>query len=171
MSISATLARPDFAAGAERPLPRALIYPIFFVSGASALVYQTAWQRLLGLFSGSDTLASTIVVGAFLLGLGLGSLWGATLADRLSRRAAIGAFAWCEVGIALFAALSPTLFYDVLFGQLIGLAGRIDLVIGVTFLSLLPPTLLMGLSLPLLARAMADDPDSIAPSRSGCSTA
>lgn len=164
MSISATAAdaRGWQAAREQRLLSRPLIYLIFFVSGASALVYQTAWQRLLGLFSGSDTIAATIVVGAFLLGLGLGSLWGAAIADRLSRRAAIRAFAWCEVAIALFAAASPTLFYDVLFRGLIGLAGRTDLVIGVTFLSLLPPTLMMGLSLPLLARALAADVDAIA---------
>jgi len=164
MSISATLDGdvPRTAVSSSRALPRPLIHLLFFVSGASALVYQTAWQRLLGLFSGSDTVAATIVVGAFLLGLGLGSLWGASVADRLSRRAAVGAFALCEVAIALFAAFSPTLFYDLLFGQLIGLAGRTDLVIGVTFLSLLPPTLMMGLSLPLLARALTDDVETAA---------
>lgn len=150
------------ARASDRDIPYSLILTIFFLSGASALVYQTAWQRLLGLFSGSDTVAATIVVGAFLLGLGLGSLWGAAMADRLSRRAALGAFAVCEVGIGLFAAFSPTLFYDVLFGELIGLARRADLVIALTFLALLPPTLLMGLSLPLLARAVADRAERIA---------
>lgn len=164
MSVhGATLDRAARQETAERrEILRPLIYLIFFVSGASALVYQTAWQRLLGLFSGSDTVAATIVVAAFLLGLGLGSLWGAAVADRLSRRAAVRAFACCEVVIALFAALSPTLFYDVLFQELIGLAGRADLVTAVSFLALLPPTLMMGLSLPLLARALTDDIDKAA---------
>lgn len=164
--MSVSVALESHAVGREaagqRALPRPLIHLVFFVSGASALIYQTAWQRLLGLFGGSDTVAATIVVGAFLLGLGLGSLWGASVADRLSRRAAIRAFAWCEVGIAAFAALSPTLFYDLLFGELIALAGRTDAVTAVSFLALLPPTLLMGLSLPLLARAVAADADGIA---------
>jgi predicted membrane-bound spermidine synthase len=146
----------------RRPLSRPLIYGLFLVSGSTALVYQTAWQRLLGLFSGSDTVAATIVVGAFLLGLGLGSLAGAWLADRLSRRAALRAFAWCELLIGLFAALSPLLFYDVLFGRLIGYAGRADLVMVFTFLALLPPTLMMGLSLPLLSRAMAERIETVA---------
>ena len=147
---------------ADPPLSRPLLYGLFFVSGFSALVYQTAWQRLLGLFSGSDTVSATIVVGAFLLGLGLGSLWGAALADRLTRRGAIAAFALCEIGIAVFAALSPTLFYDLLFGELIALARRVDLVASLTFLALLPPTLLMGLSLPLLARAIAGPLEAVA---------
>ena len=102
------------------------------------------------------------MVGAFLLGLGLGSLWGAALADRLSRRGAIAAFALCEIGIAVFAALSPTLFYDLLFGELIAFARRVDLVASLTFLALLPPTLLMGLSLPLLARAIAGPLETVA---------
>ena len=144
----------------EPPLSRPLLYGLFFVSGFSALVYQTAWQRLLGLFSGSDTVSATIVVGAFLLGLG--SLWGAALADRLTRRGAVTAFALCEIGIAVFAALSPTLFYDLLFGELIALARRVDLVAALTFLALLPPTLLMGLSLPLLARAIAGPLEAVA---------
>jgi len=51
----------------------ATLYVVFFLSGFSALIYQTAWQRVLGLFAGSDMVATTIVVGAFLFGLGVGS--------------------------------------------------------------------------------------------------
>ena len=99
MTIETALdARLATADGADHFLARPLLYGLFFISGFSALVYQTAWQRLLGLFSGSDTVAATIVVGAFLLGLGLGSLWGAALADRLSRRGAIGTFAGARSG-------------------------------------------------------------------------
>src|SRR5260370_675320 len=62
------------------------LYFVFFLSGLSALVHQTAWQRILGLFGGSDAIAATLVVGAFLFGLGIGSLWAASFADRLSGR-------------------------------------------------------------------------------------
>ncbi|MDI1285658.1 MAG: hypothetical protein PSV46_14795 [Reyranella sp.] len=50
------------------------LFGLFFLSGAAALIYQTAWHRLLGLFAGADTIAAALVVGAFLLGLGIGSL-------------------------------------------------------------------------------------------------
>ena len=138
----------------ERSRIPVLLYAVFFLSGLSALVYQTAWQRLLGLFGGSDAIAATLVVGAFLFGLGLGSLWAAAFADRLSARRAIQAFALCELGIATFALVSRLLFYDVLFGALIGLAGSPALVLALVFLALLAPTVLMGMSLPLLARAI-----------------
>src|ERR687892_244937 len=65
---------------------RSVLFGLFFLSGAAALVYQTAWHRLLGLFAGADTIAAALVVGAFLLGLGIGSLVAGLLADHLSRR-------------------------------------------------------------------------------------
>src|SRR6266478_8868454 len=53
------------------------LFGLFFLSGLSALAYQTAWQRMLGAFAGSDSVATTMIVGAFLFGLGIGSLIGA----------------------------------------------------------------------------------------------
>jgi predicted membrane-bound spermidine synthase len=109
---------------------------------------------MLGLFAGSDMVATTIVVGAFLFGLGVGSLWSASFADRLSHRRALIAFALCELGISAFALISRVLFYDLVFGQLIALAQSPMLVALIVFVGLLPPTILMGMSLPLLSKAV-----------------
>jgi spermidine synthase len=132
----------------------ALLYAVFFLSGFSALIYQTAWQRMLGLFAGSDMVATTLVVGAFLFGLGVGSLWSASFADRLSHRRALVAFALCEFGVGIFALASRFLFYDLVFGRLIVLAHSPALVTFIVFVGLLPPTILMGMSLPLLSKAV-----------------
>ena len=56
----------------------------FSLSGSGALLCQVVWQRMLGIFAGSDTVSAALVVGAFLAGLGLGSLLGAKAADRLA---------------------------------------------------------------------------------------
>jgi fucose permease len=101
-----------------------VIHLLFFISGFSALVYQVAYQRLLGLFAGTDSISVAIVVGAFLLGLGLGSLLAGAFADRLSRRAVILAFAFCEFAIAAFAIASKVFFYDFLFGRMVDLSGN-----------------------------------------------
>ena len=138
----------------NRVAAHAVLFIGFFLSGFCALVYQTVWQRMLGLFGGSDSIAATIVVGAFLLGLGTGSLLAALFVDRLSDRRAVQAFALCEIGIAGYAALSRPLFYDLLFGKLITLAQSTPQVLCAAFLALLPPTVLMGLSLPLLSKAV-----------------
>ena len=78
----------------------------FFCSGFAALLCQIVWQRMLGIFAGSDTVSAALVVGAFLAGLGLGSILGAKIADRLSPRRALLGFAIAEAGVAGFALLS-----------------------------------------------------------------
>jgi MFS family permease len=130
------------------------LFGLFFLSGAAALIYQTAWHRLLGLFAGADTIAAALVVGAFLLGLGIGSLAAGLYADRLSRRASLIAFALCEVGIAVFAVLSPWLYYDVIYREFLPLASSRGVIFGVVFAGLLWPTFLMGCSLPFLSKAV-----------------
>lgn len=136
---------------------RSVLFGLFFLSGAAALVYQTAWHRMLGLFAGADTIAAALVVGAFLLGLGIGSLMAGLLADRLSRRTALLAFALCEVGIAAFAVASPWLYYDIIYRELLPLSSSRGLIFVVVFAGLLWPTFLMGCSLPFLSKAVVSE--------------
>jgi spermidine synthase len=118
---------------------------VFFASGFAALVYQVVWQRALFAIFGINTESVTVVVTVFLLGLGIGSLVGGYL-SRVVRHPLL-LFALSEFGIAAFGLVSLDLF------KLVG-ANAIDLspvVTGLTtFLLLLVPTLLMGMTLPLL---------------------
>jgi len=140
-----------------------LVTAAFFLSGVSALTYQTAWQRILGLLGGADSLSAAVVVSAFLLGLGVGSLVGALVADRLGRRTAFLAFAACEAATAVLGLASVPVLYDLVFGQLATAAPSLDLLFAISFVALLPPTLLMGMTLPLLARAVVRDISGAAP--------
>ena len=142
------------SAGPSDRAGRSALFFLFFLSGAAALIYQTAWHRLLALFAGSDSIAAALVVGAFLLGLGIGSLLGGLAADRLSRRSALIAFVLCEVGIAVFAVLSPWLYHDVIYRALVPLAASRTVIFAVVFAGLLWPTFLMGCSLPFLSKAI-----------------
>src|SRR2546427_2232945 len=49
---------------------------LFFLSGFPALLYQVVWQRALFTIYGVNIESVTVVVSAFMLGLGLGSLVG-----------------------------------------------------------------------------------------------
>jgi spermidine synthase len=134
----------------------------FFCSGFAALLCQIVWQRMLGIFAGSDTISAALVVGAFLSGLGLGSLLGARLADRMSPARALIAFALCEAGVAVCALLSKPFLYDWL---ALSMAERVEspaAVFALCFAGLVVPTTLMGASLPLLARAVATSLDTAA---------
>lgn len=126
----------------------------FFASGFAALLYQVVWQRMLGIFAGSDAVTASLVVGAFLLGIGLGSLVAGLLADRLSARGAALAFAWCEVAIAAFAFASTPFLYDFLAVRMGPVIEGGVAIFAACFLGLLIPTFAMGLSLPFLAKAV-----------------
>lgn len=127
----------------------------FFCSGFAALLCQIVWQRMLGIFAGSDTVSAALVVGAFLAGLGMGSILGAKLADRLSpARAALG-FALAEIGVGAFALLSKWFLYDWLATDLAGSVDAPLAIFALCFAGLALPTTLMGASLPLLSRAVS----------------
>ncbi|MEL7010003.1 MAG: fused MFS/spermidine synthase [Cyanobacteria bacterium J06588_4] len=127
---------------------------LYFISGFTALLYQVAWQRMLGLFSGSDVRSVTIIVASYLFGLGLGNLLGGSISDRLSSRRCVAVYGCCNLGIATFALASRFIFYDLLFLRLQHLAQSLLVTLGIVFLSLLIPTVLMGISLPMLSKAV-----------------
>jgi predicted membrane-bound spermidine synthase len=132
----------------------ALVFVLFFTSGFAALLYQVIWQRVLALFSGADVYSVTIIVAAFMAGLGCGSLVGGHVADRVSAGRRVLLFALAELAVAAFAFVSLPLYHDVLherFGHLGGSPLTLALLL---FVSLLWPTFFMGMSLPLLARAL-----------------
>ena len=129
---------------------------IFFVSGFAALLYQTIWQRILTLFGGADVTSVTIVVAAFMAGMGFGHLAGGHLADRLAPRPRIMAFAACELAVAIFAAFSGTIYYDILYVRFGAVALPSAGLAVIVFVVTLWPTFFMGMSLPLATRALTE---------------
>jgi spermidine synthase len=125
----------------------------FVASGAAALVYQVAWQRILALQSGVGIYSVAAIVAAFLLGLGAGSQGGGAVSARLSPRGARHAFALVELAVGIFGAASAWVYYDVLYVHAPWLYAPVWRAALVHCAVLLPPTFLMGMSLPLLARA------------------
>ncbi len=136
---------------------------LFLVSGFAALVYQVIWQRVIGVFSGVHIYSITVIVSAFMAGLGVGSLVAGRFADRISRRKAVIAFGLCELGIGVVGWLSPWLYYDFAYRELGFLVAYPLGLPLVHFALLIVPTFLMGASLPLLARGLVDDSEHAAP--------
>ena len=119
---------------------------MFFISGFPALIYQLVWQRVLFTLYGVNIESVTVVVAAFMLGLGLGSLLGGWLSTS-SKLAPLLLFAAIEAGIGACGLVSLELFAAV---------GRVTLHVStvgtglITFAMVLVPTLLMGATLPIL---------------------
>jgi predicted membrane-bound spermidine synthase len=123
-----------------------LLLALFFLSGFAALLYQVVWQRVLFSVYGIDITSVTVVVTVFMLGLGVGSLVGGALSERMRSRALL-LFAVLEAGIGLFGFFSLALF-EFVAGQTLELS-RVATGV-VAFGLLLVPTTLMGATLPLL---------------------
>jgi spermidine synthase len=135
--------------GAGIPLPA-----LYFLSGIPALIYQTVWQRLLVLHSGVGTVSIAVIVSVYMLGLGLGSLLGAWISRRLDPARSLLCFAVAELTIGLCAVISPWLLYDIMYTQYGSLYSNLWRA-GLLHTSLLIlPTTLMGLTLPLMTRAL-----------------
>jgi len=119
---------------------------LFFFSAFPALIYQLTWQRELFRIFGVNSESVTIVVSAFMLGLGLGSLAG----GWLSGRRGIGALpllATIELATAAFGLVSLGVFEQV--GALI-VNWSLPAMALVNLLLVIVPTLLMGATLPIL---------------------
>ncbi len=129
--------------------PRTLgitIHLVFVLSGIAALLYQMVWQRSLLVLFGSNTESVAMIVSAFLVGLGCGSLVGGWLSHR-SRGQLVLLFALVELSIGTYGLLSLQLFHWV--GEFTLHAGALQTGL-LSFALVLAPTLLMGSTLPLL---------------------
>jgi spermidine synthase len=137
-----------------------LLLGCFFLSGATGLIYEVVWLRLLGLVFGHTVYAITTVLAAFMAGLALGSFVFARLVGRLGNL--LRAYGWLEIGIGLSCAAVPALLggASTLYLRLHGALGlsydAFSLVqFGLVFALLLFPTALMGGTLPVLSQALA----------------
>lgn len=125
---------------------RLWIYVVFFLSGFAALLYQIVWQRSLYAIYGINVESVTMIVTAFMLGLGVGSLVGGAV-SKDPKRPVLLLFSLVELGIGIFGSVSLSIFHAV--GK-VTLAMIAPATFLVTFLLVLVPTLLMGSTLPLL---------------------
>ncbi|MDO8834126.1 MAG: fused MFS/spermidine synthase [Vicinamibacterales bacterium] len=117
---------------------------VYFLSGAASLIVQVAWQRVLTLHLGVGAVSTTIVVSLFMAGLGAGALMGGQLARRTARPLLV--FVGIELALAAASAGSVTL--------LRWFTPSLSAWVAVG-LGLWVPTLLMGMTLPLLTSVLA----------------
>jgi spermidine synthase len=140
----------------------AAVFVCFFFSGATGLIYEVLWTRLLGLVFGHTVFAITTVLSAFMAGLGLGSYLFGKIADRHAHPLRL--YGTLEAGIGVYALLTPVLlskaeaFYIPLYRSLeLSFFAFSVAQFLLIFLILLVPTTLMGATLPVLSRFFVHD--------------
>ena len=136
-----------------------LLPVLFFCSGAAGLVYEVLWREDLALLFGRSWPATAMVVALFMAGLALGAGIGAAFADRL--KAPLLAYSFLETGLGLLALLVPWILqalfplYKAAWKGLGPGPGLWAVQVGLAGAALLPPTVLMGATLPVLSRFAA----------------
>ena len=136
-----------------------LLYAIFFVSGASALMFEMLWFRQAGLAFGNSVWASSLVLSAFMGGLALGNAAAARYGAGLKNRVRIYALAEVAIatsgvalvyllpvlGVVLAPLLRPLLDHPWILNPVR---------LAIAFLLLLLPSTAMGTTLPVLIKAV-----------------
>jgi spermidine synthase len=146
---------------ARRVMPALLL--LFVGSGCAALIYEVVWFQLLQLVIGSSAVSLGVLLGTFMGGMCLGSIGLSRVIS--AREHPLRVYAKLEIGIGVIGLL-------VLFGMPL-LAGLYTSwagsgVIGILLrglaasICLLPPTLLMGATLPAISRWVKSTPEGVA---------
>ncbi len=136
-----------------------LLHLLFFLTGATALVYELLWMKELGLLFGNASHAMATTLAAFFLGLAVGSYhWGRRVQRHAKPLQLYGILelcvAVCAGGYFLildgYAWLYPYLF--ALFGdnRVLFMAVKFLLSLGILF----PPAYFMGGTLPVVSHAV-----------------
>ncbi|MBI5748391.1 MAG: hypothetical protein HZA00_04635, partial [Nitrospinae bacterium] len=109
-----------------------------------------AWQRLLTVYYGVGFISIALIVSVYMFGLGSGALLGGHISERIKRlERKIVLYFLVEVLIGCFGLISP-LFLDLLGKHTADSSYKLSFFYMVTFLSI--PTILMGITLPLLTK-------------------
>lgn len=143
-----------------------LIYLLFFLSGAAALVYQVVWVRSLTLIFGGSHLAVTAVLSIFMAGLAIGGYVLGRRVDRVEKPLRL--YGYLEFGIAAgalaFAALMtvyPSLYVALARGrdEATFYLSAVRMLFAVV--ALIVPTILMGGTLPVVSRFVSRQPEQL----------
>ncbi len=136
---------------------RPLLLMLFFFSGFAALVYEVMFTHGLILIVGGSVFAYTIILTTFLTGMGFGSL----LAKRFVSTDLATLFAYVELGIGTFGLLFVPIVnnLDLAYLQIhLGSKGNFLtfylLLLLLLYTVLLAPTVLMGMTFPIVARML-----------------
>ncbi len=143
-----------------------LIYLMFFLSGAAALIYQVVWVRSLTLIFGGSHLAVTVVLSIFMAGLAIGGYTIGRYVDHVKKPLRL--YGLLELGIALFALifiglmkLYPSIYIALAQGKDHSPLYLSSIRTLFSVVALIIPTTLMGGTLPALSQFISRRPEDL----------
>src|SRR5262245_41500594 len=158
--MSSMVAEQTAVSKQQRYLPFLVL--LFIGSGCAALIYEIVWFQILELVVGASSVSLGILLGTFMGGMCVGSLFAPRIVSRMHHPLKV--YAFLELGIAVLGVI--ILIGVPLIGNLYtawagsGMASMLlrGIVAGIC---LLPPTFLMGATLPAISRWVETTPEGV----------
>lgn len=148
------------------PISRTWVFLFFFISGATGLIYEVVWTRLLTLVMGNTHYSIATVLTAFMGGLALGSYAGGKVIDRFFNPLAL--YALLEGAIGIYCLAIPSfidwafpLFKSIYLNSEFSYTAASFYRFLICGSILLIPTTFMGATLPILSKFVSSEPGQI----------
>lgn len=133
-----------------------IISLIAFLSGSCFLIFEVSWFRIMSLISGATVTASTLVISAFMLGLGIGAILSSKIKQMIVNP--LRAYGVIMLALSIYGFFSHNLFFSIVHFT----AGfSTATMYFIAFLLLFLPALLMGSLVPALSHAAVNDSGKI----------
>lgn len=151
---------PQFSTDRQANLMLTKLSLLFFLSGVSALIFETLWFRLAGLSLGNSVWSVSLVLAAFMAGIALGNAVIARLGERIARPILAYAVLELAIGLTGVAVVIGLPHFSVILGPALGslantawLLNLLRLIIAFAVLAI--PAIAMGATLPVIAQALS----------------
>src|SRR3954470_24675932 len=140
-------------------MTRGALYVLFIASGFAGLIYESIWTNYLKLFLGHAAYAQSLVLVVFMGGMAGGAAWCGQRSARMA--SPLMAYAAVEALVGLAALVFHALFVaatDWSYESMLPALGNewlaLGLKLGVSCLLILPQSLLLGATFPLMSAAL-----------------
>jgi spermidine synthase len=139
-----------------------LVFILFMVSGCAALIYEIVWFQMLQLVLGSSAISIGVLLGTFMGGMCLGSLGLSRFVPQSRHPLRVYALLELAIGVSGILMLAAMPLVEGIYAQVAGHGVRSLLFRGLfAGLCLLPPTTMMGATLPAVARWVKTTPRGV----------
>ena len=143
----------------QYPLSSQIICLVFFVSGTSALIFESLWFRLAGLALGNSVWSAALILSGFMAGLALGNGLAAGYGGRIRRPLQLYAVLEIIIAITGFSVVFILPNAESWLSPLFKLIRHHPLILNglrlsIAFVLLMIPTTAMGMTLPILVRML-----------------
>lgn len=160
---SAAAPAPLLTASAAQPAALPFLLLLFVGSGCSALIYEVVWFQLLQFAVGSSAVSIGVLLATFMGGMCLGSLLYSRFVPRSVHPLRVYALLELLIGIlGLLITLAMPAFDGFYAALARNLGAGITIRALIAAACLLPPTLLMGATLPAISRWVENTPRGVA---------